>query len=175
MRSAMLWALPAAIAFLCLPSARQTKGIPRMPDGKPNFNGVWAGPAFAHNVGPNDTDTPLVTNFDPKRMSPLLPGAAARFRQAPTGDLRHDDPTELCLPDGHPREALAPYAQQIVQTPDTVVFLYEYMHFFRVIPIYKPHPGDVDSTFIGGFRRQMGGRYIGDRHDRLTGLDARGQ
>src|SRR3984885_3345178 len=149
MRSAMVWALPAAIAFLSLPCAGQTKGIPRMPDGKPNFNGVWAGPAFAHNVGPNDTDTPLVTNFDPKRMSPLLPGAEAIFRQPPTGDVRHDDPTELCLPDGHPREALAPYAQQIVQTPDTVVFLYEYMHFFRVIPINKPHPQDPDSTFMG--------------------------
>lgn len=143
----------AAISLLALPCAAQTTtraaSVPRMPDGKPNFSGVWAGPAFAHNVGPNDTDTPVVTNFDPKRMSPLLPGAEAKFRQAPSGNPRHDDPTELCLPDGHPREALAPYAQQIVQTPDTVVFLYEYMHFFRVIPINKPHPADVDSTFMG--------------------------
>ena len=139
-----------ALSLLPLPGFSQTSAsIPRMPDGKPNFSGVCAGPAFAHNVGPNDTDTPVVTNFDPRRMSPLLPGAEKMFRQAPTGDLRHDDPTELCLPDGHPREALAPYAQQIVQTPDTVVFLYEYMHFFRVIPINKPHPADVDSTFMG--------------------------
>jgi len=146
--SAITWAFPAAMVVFFLPCFGQTK-VPRMPDGKPNFSGVWAGPAFAHNVGPNDTDTPMVTNFDPRRMSPLLPGAEAKFRQAPTGDVRHDDPTELCLPDGHPREALAPYAQQIVQTPDTVVFLYEYMHFFRVIPIDKPHPADVDSTFMG--------------------------
>jgi hypothetical protein len=150
LRAAML---AAALCSLSIPSASQPKtrvrGIPRMPDGKPNFSGVWAGPAFAHNVGPNDTDTPVVTNFGPQRMSPLVPGAETKFRQAPTGDLRHDDPTELCLPDGHPREALAPYAQQIVQTPDTVVFLYEYMHFFRVIPINKPHPVDVDSTFMG--------------------------
>jgi hypothetical protein len=146
-RLAVTWALPVAMSLLALSSAGQT--IPRMPGGKPNFNGVWAGPAFAHNVGPNDTDTPVVTNFDPRRMSPLLPGAEAKFRQAPTGDVRHDDPTELCLPDGHPREALAPYAQQIVQTPDTVVFLYEYMHFFRVIPINQAHPADVDPTFMG--------------------------
>jgi hypothetical protein len=33
----------------------------------------------------------------------------------------HDDPTELCLPDGHPREVLAPYAAQIIQTLDTVM------------------------------------------------------
>ncbi len=144
-------AMLVAMYSLSLPAAAQSnaKAIPRMPDGKPNFNGVWAGPAFAHNVGPNDTDTPVVTNFDPRRMSPLLAGAEKMFRQAPTGDVRHDDPTELCLPDGHPREALAPYAQQIVQTPDTVVWLYEYMHFFRVIPMNKPHPADVDSTFMG--------------------------
>src|SRR5277367_3835472 len=98
---AMLWALFAAMVWLPLPDSAQTNarvlGIPRMADGKPNFNGVWAGPAFAHNVGPKDTDTPVVTNFDPKRMSPLLPGAEAKFRQAPNGDPRHDDPTELCL------------------------------------------------------------------------------
>jgi len=123
--------------------------IPRMPDGKPRFSGVWAGPAFIHNVGPNDTDSPRVTNFDRAKMAPFLPGAEEKFYQRPTGDPRHDDPTELCLPDGHPREALAPYAQQIVQTPDEIVILYEYMHFFRVIPIGKPHPADIEPTFMG--------------------------
>jgi hypothetical protein len=131
------------------PKRPPVSGIPRTADGKPDFNGVWAGPAFTHLVGPNDTDTPRVTNFDRHRMAPFLPGAEARFRQAPTGDVRHDDPTEVCLPDGHPREALAPYATQIVQTPDTVVILYEYMHFFRVIPIDKPHPPDLEPTFMG--------------------------
>jgi len=29
------------------------------------------------------------------------------------------------------------------------VILYEYMHFFRVIPIDKPHPDDVELTFMG--------------------------
>ena len=51
--------------------------------------------------------------------------------------------------DGHPREVLAPYATQIVQAPGAVVILYEYMHFFRVIPIDKPHPKDVELTFMG--------------------------
>ena len=129
--------------------SRTAARIPRMPDGKPKFSGVWAGPAFIHNVGPNDTDTPRVTNFDRAKMSPFLPGAEAKFYQRPTGDVRHDDPTELCLPDGHPRESLAPYAQQIVQTPDEIVILYEYMHFFRVIPIGNPHPADVEPTFMG--------------------------
>jgi hypothetical protein len=123
--------------------------IPRLANGKPNFAGVWAGPAFTHVVGPGDTDTPRVTNFDRKKMAPFQPGAEARFFQPATGDVRHDDPTELCLPDGHPREVLAPYATQIIQTPDTLIILYEYMHFFRVIPIGKSHPAEVELTFMG--------------------------
>src|SRR6202158_136421 len=145
------YALHTAVIFAALAAAQSApkpiSGIPRTADGKPNFSGVWAGPAFAHNVGPHDTDTPVVTSFSPKSMAPLVPGAEARFRQPPTGDLRHDDPTALCLPDGHPREVLAPYATEIVQTPDTVVILYEYMHFFRVIPIDKPHPQEVELSF----------------------------
>src|SRR2546430_10285397 len=86
------------------------QSIPRMPDGKPKFSGVWAGPAFTHNVGPGDTDTPRVTNFDRNKMAPFLPGAEVKFRQPATGDVRHDDPTAVCLHDGHPREVLAPYA-----------------------------------------------------------------
>src|SRR5512138_1218918 len=109
--------LVVAARGLAAQSPRPT-AIPRMPAGKPNFTGVWAGPAFLHIIGPNDTDTPRVTNFDRSKMASFNPGAEERFFQRPTGDPRHDDPTELCLPDGHPREALAPYAQQIVQTPD---------------------------------------------------------
>jgi hypothetical protein len=153
MRSGLFYAAALATALTTCaaaqPNAGGVSGVPRMPDGKPDFSGVWAGPAFTHLVGPNDTDTPRVTNFDRSRMAPFLPGAEAKFRQAPTGDVRHDDPTEVCLPDGHPREALAPYATQIVQRPDVVVILYEYMHFFRVIPINKPHPLDLEPTFMG--------------------------
>jgi len=99
--------------WLCLAIAEcavAADKIPRLANGKPNFTGVWAGPAFTHVVGPGDTDTPRVTNFDRKKMAPFQPGAEARFFQPATGDVRHDDPTEFCLPDGHPREVLAPYA-----------------------------------------------------------------
>src|SRR5689334_3437441 len=110
--------LLSLVLTAALPLLAQSPRIPRMPDGKPSFSGVWAGPGFTHNVGPNDTDTPKVTNFDRAKMAPFQPGAEAKFLQPATGDPRHDDPTELCLPDGHPREVLAPYATQIIQTPD---------------------------------------------------------
>jgi hypothetical protein len=151
-----LTSLAGAFAFLALagsPAGAQTaarKAIPRAADGKPDFSGVWAGPGFTHRVGPNDTDTPSVTNFDPKNWAPFKPGGEELFLHKLTGDERHDDPTAYCLPDGFPREALSPYATQILQQPGTVTFLYEYMHFFRVVPTDgRPHPKDVDLTFMG--------------------------
>ena len=149
----------AGLAFIALPLSAQVApgqpvpvrtAIPKAADGKPDFTGVWAGPGFTHKVGRGDTDTPSVTNFDPKLWAPFKPGAEAKFLQPLNDDTRHDDPTAFCLPDGHPREVLAPYATQIVQSPGQIIFFYEYMHFFRIIPTDgRPHDPDVDLTYEG--------------------------
>jgi hypothetical protein len=124
--------------------------IPRLPNGKPNFTGVWAGPGFSHRVGRGDTDTPTVQHFDPKNFAPYKPGGEALFLEKNTGDPLHDDPTSYCLPDGFPREALAPYSTEIIMTPDLAIFRYEYMHFSRVVPLDgRPHDKNLDLTFMG--------------------------
>lgn len=43
------------------------------------------------------------------------------------------DPTSRCVFPGIPRMNSSPYPMEILQLPDRVVFLYEYMHNFRVI------------------------------------------
>ena len=43
------------------------------------------------------------------------------------------DPTSRCILPGVPRVNNSPYPFQIMQLPDRVVFVYEYMHNFRVI------------------------------------------
>ena len=126
------------------------KQIPRTADGKPDLTGVWAGPGFTHRVGPNDTDTPSVTIFDEKKFAPYKPGGQASLMRPITGEILKDDPTAYCLPNGMPRQILSPYSQQWIQAPGTLIVLYEYMHFFRVIPTDgRAHRKDVELTWMG--------------------------
>ncbi len=146
----------ASLALSTMPGAAQsaaagTPAIRRAADGKPDFTGVWAGPAFSHKVGPGDTDASTPTRFNPKNYVDLFrPGGKELFYQNWIGDLRHDDPQAICLPVGFPRITLSPYSQQWVQGPGTIVVLYEYMHFFRVIPTDgRPHPKDSELSWMG--------------------------
>jgi hypothetical protein len=85
-------------------------------------------------------------------MAPIKPEGKSLLYRAHTGDVRIDDPTAVCLPNGLTRQIPSPYAQQWIQTPDQLVILYEYMHFFRVIPFgapNRPHAGDIEPTYMG--------------------------
>src|SRR2546428_7675240 len=148
-RFSTLVALLAAAGFVQSASAQS---IPRTADGKPNFNGVWAGPGFTHKVTTNDTDTPSVSVYSANNFSPFKPAGEAFLKRKPSGDTYKDDPTAFCLPNGLTRQILSPYAQQWIQTPDRMIVLYEYMHFFRVIPIgasNRAHDKNVESTWMG--------------------------
>ena len=61
-----------------------------------------------------------------------------------------DDPTGFCLFPGVPRIMQSPYPMQIVQTPNQVLFLFEYMDMWRAIYTDgRPHHKGVESTFMG--------------------------
>ena len=129
------------------------KEIPRTADGKPDFTGVWAGPGFTHRVGLNDTDDPSLASLDKKLFPPFKPGGEKFMYRPEIGDLLHDDPTALCLPNGMPRQIFSFYAQQWIQAPRNIIVNYEYMHFPRVIPIgaaNRPHADwDGVDTWMG--------------------------
>ena len=70
-----------------------------------------------------------------------------------------DDPTTHCLPPGLPRaNNVSLFPIQIVHTPQQVVFLYEYMSLFRVIPLNAKHPDDLLPSYMGN----SVGRWEGD-------------
>ena len=131
-------------------NAPGTPGIPRTADGKPDFTGVWAGPGFVHTG--KDVDKAQVRRYTDANMSPIKPEGKRLLNRPYSGDVRIDDPTAICLPNGLTRQIPSPYAQQWIQTPTQLVVLYEYMHFFRVIPFgapNRPHATDIEPTYMG--------------------------
>jgi hypothetical protein len=126
------------------------QAIPRTADGHPDFTGVWAGPGFRHTGKPTDNAT--VRRYTEENMTPRKSGGAALFNRPHANNIRIDDPTAVCLPNGLTRQIPSPYAQQWIQTPEQLVILYEYMHFFRVIPLGAPnraHEPVVEPTYMG--------------------------
>jgi hypothetical protein len=125
--------------------------MPRTADGKPDFTGVYAGPGFTQQVGPDDTDTPLIRGFDSKLFPPFVPAGEKVLFRPMTGDMKIDDPIALCLPFGFTGQIFSPYAQQWVQAPNHMVIRHEFMdNFSRIIPLDgRPHPKDVEPTWGG--------------------------
>jgi len=129
--------------------AADAAAIPRMASGVPDFTGIWAGPGFQHTG--TEVDNPTAALYDDKRMSPFKGGADKTFIRT-TGDVRIDDPTAVCLPNGLTRQIASPYPQQWVQTDSELIILYEYMHFFRHIPLGEPnraHAPVFENTYMG--------------------------
>ena len=104
---------------------------PRMPDGRPDLNGIYIAPY--HSIKAIDKIT-------------LKPGAE-KYHVGPEYTFSLG---EQCLPRGVPDTIGEPYPIEIVQTATLVVILYEAGEYFRVIHTDgRPHPKDVDPTWMG--------------------------
>jgi len=140
-------------------------GIPRTATGRPDLTGVWQGGSTQPgaweeaNAGlgvggsGRNPNAPVVGSSNDRPAgrpgAPYQDWAAAKVLEA--FERRGiDDPTGHCLPAGIPRSVmLGLFPQQIVQTPTTIVILYEYMHTFRVIALDAPHPDDLIPSYMG--------------------------
>jgi hypothetical protein len=160
------WLLAIVVAMVCLPSVGQTKsGVPRAANGKPDLTGVWQGGSnrpgswedanSGLGVGGTgrDASAPAAPSSNDRPAgregAPYQPWAAQKVLEA-FNRRGIDDPTALCLPPGLPRTAiLGLFPQQIIQTPQQVVILYEYMSVFRVIPLNAKHPDDLIPAYMG--------------------------
>jgi hypothetical protein len=108
----------------------------RLPDGKPDFSGVYGFAGLRNAVAPA-----------------LKPGAE-KFRINRDGDRIQGNTTITngadCNPLGVPQSFVTPYPIQFVQTPKLLVMIFEYPNTFRIIPTDgRAHTVDPDPTFMG--------------------------
>ena len=116
--------------------------VPRTADGRADLSGVWNKRLVANTAASAE---PL----------PFTAEGLKAFNDV----WNHIDPTSKCVLPGVPRVNTSPYPMQIVQLPDKVIFLYEYMHNFRVIYTDgRPHRKNWEPSLLG----DSIGRWEGD-------------
>jgi hypothetical protein len=128
------------------------KTIPRTPDGKPDFSGVYAF-GGGGGRGARGGGAPA----DGIARTPTLKPGAEKYRVDRGG--QNVGRTADCMPLSPPDAFGVPYQFQIVQNKDFLVLLHEYPGTFRIIPLDgEPHQVDPDPTWLG----DSVGRWEGD-------------
>jgi hypothetical protein len=141
-------------------TADLTAPAPRLPDGKPDFSGIWhaakripCNPEASRFIpcGSEIGGSPQALNFgvDMQGGLPYQPWAAALVKQR-TADQGVDDPHVRCLPDIPPRTWNMPHLTKAVHTPQLLVLLYEVNAMYRQIFIDgRPLPEDPTPGWNG--------------------------
>ena len=166
-----LSALPLILAAQSPPAPPKAQPVPRSADGKPDLTGVYQPASNRRGTWEEANSDGLAANPFAAAPPPRTPAPRAARQPAPYQDWAArkvlesfnrraiDDPTAFCLKPGVPRvTSVGLFPMQIVQTPKTIVMLYEYMNSQRTIAINAKHPDDLEPSFMG----DSVGRWEGD-------------
>ena len=150
------WLWPLVAQSAAAPSAAAGASLPRLPDGRPDLQGLWlksAGGFQGLFIGSLDG-----TNFAAPGgggrggRAGGGPPAAPRYEYTPEAEAErqdrlkrgYEDPEARCHLPGVPRaldQPAALYPVQIIQDEKYVALLHEAMHDVRIIPTdNSPHP-----------------------------------
>jgi hypothetical protein len=154
---------------------------PRLPDGQPDVQGIWA----AVNAGSTSLTNPISggEDFDrrvsgatirrpsrivdpPNGLLPYQPWAAAKQKQQeadyehPTRP-EHIDTQHRCLLSGIPRLYTIVPSYRIIQVPGSVIFVWDEYHAYRVIPLDgRPHVASNVKLWMGDGRGHWEGNTL---------------
>jgi hypothetical protein len=161
----------ATLLSLTQPSAGRAAGgaaqaggataIPRTPDGKPDLSGIWQvmnAAAWDIQDHPAQKGVPGGQGVVEGNVIPYQPWALARKKE--NYEQRATlDPESKCYLPGVPRVTFMPFPFQIIQKPNEVTILHEYVHAVRYIFMNGTQhpPGHID-WWLGDSR----GRWEGD-------------
>lgn len=134
-------------------SPQEIKGGPiqRLPDGKPDLQGVWSQRTSGNSMsmfsiektdGHPKTGIPRTAGVivdPPDGAIPYKPEALAH-----SADVRDNHMVEesdaRCFLGGVPHQMYTPFGMRILQPPGYAVFTWEFMHAYRIVPLDgRPH------------------------------------
>jgi hypothetical protein len=143
-----------------IPPEGPAKGsIPRLPNGKPDFSGVFDHPRVGDITKPANGcvggTAGCVGATDTTEIS-YTPAGAAEQKKEPKFDYGL-----YCLPWGYVRSYQTPYPHGYMQNNDQLMVLWEQDNFFHAVPTNgKPLPpnSELEATWMG----TSAGRWEGD-------------
>ena len=168
LRFLILLVLATPVCLVCASAASsdssaQASGpvaIPRTADGRPDVSGIWqamntaAWDIQAHAAQKGVPGGPGVVEGN---EIPYQPWALAKKKENYEQRAALDPEAKCYLP-GVPRLNYMPFPFQIVQTPDEIMVLYEYVHAVRYVFMKGAHPKGPIDWWLGDSR----GRWEGD-------------
>jgi hypothetical protein len=152
---------------------------PRAWDGHPNLSGIWEAMNTAnwdledHSAEQGPIWELGVIGAVPPGQGvveggtiPYLPAALDK-KKANYANRRTDDPEAKCYLPGIPRATYMPYPFKIVQSPQGIMFIYEYATANRLVNMGSPVQGGIDTWMGTNNGRWEGGTLVID----VTGLN----
>jgi hypothetical protein len=144
-----------AVARTPRPPRTATGEVPRLADGRPDLQGYWTarGRSATDNLEPHPASYAIgasdgVVVDPPDGILPVQSWVAA-VRRSNEEEL-YNDPEGHCLPSGVPRMMYNPMPYQIIYFPDTIVFLFESRHLYRLIRMNgRTHPSPTIALWMG--------------------------
>src|SRR6266567_52904 len=164
-RAGILLSAAFVVLFTAIPGngqtpARTASQIPRMPDGKPNFTGLWQALGTAywdirdHGAQAGSFFQLGATGAMPAGQGiveggeiPYTPAASAKQKENFQNRMKLD-PEVKCYMPGIPRANYMPFPFQIDQSQRDLAFAYEYATSNRVVNMGKFKEAAVD-TWMG--------------------------
>jgi hypothetical protein len=138
-----VFSIAAALTF----AQSAPKDVPRLPNGKPDFNGVWDHPRagdLTKNAKACGSGTKGCIHEGPANLS----YTAAGMNKWKNGS--HYDYTARCLPWGYTRSWGTEYPVEFLQTPQRMAILFESNNLYHVIPTDGTAlPKDADPNWNG--------------------------
>ena len=150
----------AAAPAIVIPPEGPAKGpIPRLPNGKPDFSGVFDHPRVGDVTRPANGcagGSPGCASVTDTTDIAFTPAGAAEQKKEPKFDYGL-----FCLPWGYTRSYQTPYPHGYMHNNDQLVVLWEQDNLFHFVPISgKPLPptADLEPTWMG----TSAGKWEGD-------------